>query len=90
MELKCVINCHPSGNQFIWPYNAKDPNDIETRSPGYLAIFKDIVKNAPFPDGTMYGNSYEVIGETMGGDSDDFIMSSYGIPSVTSEMGYFG
>lgn len=26
----------------------------------------------------------------MGGDSDDFIMSSYGIPSVTSEMGYFG
>jgi hypothetical protein len=53
MELKFVINCHTSGNQFIWPYNAKDPNDIETRSPGYLAIFKDIVKNAPFPDGTM-------------------------------------
>lgn len=38
----------------------------------------------------MKGNSYEVIGETMGGDSDDFIMSTYGIPSVTSEMGYFG
>ena len=53
MELKFIINCHTSGNQFIWPYNAKDPNDIETRSPGYLAIFKDIVKNAPFPDGTM-------------------------------------
>ena len=90
MELKFIINCHTSGNQFIWPYNAKDPNDIETRSPGYLALFQDIVKNAHLPDGTMTGNSYEVIGDTMGGDADDYIMSTYGIPSVTSEMGFFG
>jgi len=42
MEIKFIINCHTSGNQFIWPYNGREPNDIETRSPGYLAIFKDI------------------------------------------------
>jgi hypothetical protein len=38
-ELKFIINCHTSGNDFIWPYNGREPNDIETRSPGYLAIF---------------------------------------------------
>ena len=38
-ELKFVINCHTSGNEFIWPYNGRDHNDIEQRSPGYLAIF---------------------------------------------------
>lgn len=38
-ELKFVINCHTSGNEFIWPFNGREPNDIETRSPGYLAIF---------------------------------------------------
>lgn len=89
-ELKFVINCHTSGNEFIWPYNGRNPNDIEKRSPGYLAIFQDISKNAPFPDSTMKGNSYEVIGDVMGGDCDDFIMSTYGIPSITSEMGFFG
>ena len=89
-ELKFVINCHTSGNEFIWPYNGREPNDIEGRNPGYIAIFQDIAKNAPFPDGVLKGNSYEVIGDVMGGDCDDFIMSAYGIPSVTSEMGYFG
>lgn len=89
-ELRFVINCHTSGNEFIWPYNGREPNDIETRNPGYLAIFQDIAKNAPFPDSVMKGNSYEVIGDVMGGDCDDFIMSTYGIPSVTSEMGFFG
>jgi murein tripeptide amidase MpaA len=38
-EIKFVINCHTSGNDFIWPYNAKAPNDINERNPGYLAIF---------------------------------------------------
>ena len=38
----------------------------------------------------LKGNSYEVIGDVMGGDCDDYIMSTFGIPSVTSEMGYFG
>lgn len=71
-----MVNCHTYGNDWVWPYNGREPNDIETRSPGYLAIFQDIVKNAPFPkDGVMTGNSYEVMGEQMGGDSDDFILS---------------
>jgi len=89
-ELKFVINCHTSGNEFIWPFNGREPNDIETRAPGYLGIFQDIAENAPFPDGVMKGNSYEVIGDQMGGDQDDYILSTYGIPSVTSEMGFFG
>jgi hypothetical protein len=55
-----------------------------------LAVFKDIAKNAPFPDGVMKGNSYEVIGDKMGGDADDYMLSTFGIPSVTAEMGFFG
>ena len=38
-ELKFVINCHTSGNEFIWPYNGREHNDIDNRNPGYLAIF---------------------------------------------------
>jgi len=38
----------------------------------------------------MKGNSYEVIGDKMGGDADDYMMATYGIPSVTAEMGFFG
>ena len=38
----------------------------------------------------MKGNSYEVIGDKMGGDADDYTLATFGIPSVTSEMGYFG
>ena len=26
----------------------------------------------------------------MGGDADDYVMSTFGIPSITSEMGFFG
>ena len=89
-DIKFVINCHTSGNEFIWPYNGVEHNDIDTRNPGYIAIFQDIVKNAAFPEGVLKGNSYEVIGDQMGGDCDDFIMGTYGIPSVTSEMGFFG
>lgn len=38
-SLKFVINCHTSGNEFIWPFNGREPNDIESRAPGYLTIF---------------------------------------------------
>jgi len=55
-----------------------------------LAVFKDIAKNAPFPNGVMKGNSYEVIGDRMGGDADDYMLATFGIPSVTAEMGFFG
>ena len=89
-ELKFIFNCHTSGNEFIWPFNGRDHNDIEKRAPGTLAIFQDIADHAPFPEGVMKGNSYEVIGDVMGGDSDDYMLATYGIPSVTTEMGFFG
>jgi len=38
----------------------------------------------------MKGNAYEVIGDVMGGDSDDYMLATYGIPSITTEMGFFG
>ena len=38
----------------------------------------------------MKGNSYEVIGDKMGGDADDYMLDTFGIPSITSEMGFFG
>lgn len=38
----------------------------------------------------MKGNSYEVIGDKMGGDADDYMLDTFGIPSITAEMGYFG
>lgn len=40
--LKFVINIHTSGQEFIWPFNGRQPNDIESRSPGYLEMFQDI------------------------------------------------
>jgi hypothetical protein len=55
-----------------------------------LAIFKDIAEHAHFPEGSMKGNSYEVIGDKMGGDADDYMLATFGIPSITAEMGYFG
>lgn len=40
--LKFVINIHTSGQEFIWPFNGRKPNDIETRAPGYLDMFQEI------------------------------------------------
>jgi len=34
------------------------------------------------------GNAYNVIAEKVGGDADDYITGTYGIPSVTSEIGF--
>jgi len=89
-DIKFIINCHTSGNDFIWPFNGREHNDIEERAPGMLAVFQDIAKNAPFPNGVMKGNSHDVIGDVMGGDADDYMLSTYGIPSVTAEMGFYG
>lgn len=87
-DLKFIVNCHTSGNDFVWPFNGRDKNDIDQRAPGYLAIFNDIAKNAQFPDGVMFGNSQQVMGEKMNGDCDDYMLATYGIPSVTAEMGH--
>ena len=37
-ELKFVINFHSNGNSFMWPFNGRNPNDIEKRAPGVLSI----------------------------------------------------
>lgn len=55
-----------------------------------LQVFKDISENAHFPEGTMKGNAFEVIGDVMGGDADDYVLGTFGIPSITAEMGFFG
>jgi hypothetical protein len=34
-----------------------------------------------------FGNSFEVVGQTLGGVSDDHIVEAYGIPTITSELG---
>lgn len=86
-DLRFVINFHSNGNSFIWPFNGRENNDIERRAPGVLAIMKDIVNHAQFPADVKSGNSFEVIKETVGGDADDYITATYGIPSVTSELG---
>ena len=87
-ELAFVINFHSNGNSFMWPFNGRSPNDIENRAPGVLAIVQDVVKNGQFPENLQTGNSWEVIEEKVGGDADDYITGTYGIPSVTSEIGY--
>jgi carboxypeptidase T len=87
-DIKFVINFHSNGNSFIWPFNGRTPNDIEKRAPGVLPIMKDIVANANFPPDLVSGNSGETIQQKVGGDTDDYITATYGIPSVTSEIGY--
>jgi len=53
-----------------------------------LSIFQTIAKDAPFPQLTMKGTSKKVMGETIGGDQDDWTVSELGIPSATGELGY--
>lgn len=86
-KIKFVINFHSNGNSFMWPFNGREMNDIERRAPGVLSVMKDITSHAQFPEGVKTGNSFEVIHETVGGDADDYITATYGIPSVTSELG---
>ena len=40
-----------------------------------------------FPSGTIKGNSEETMHELIGGDADDYITATYGIPSITAELG---
>jgi hypothetical protein len=87
-ELKFVINFHSNGNSFMWPFNGRNPNDIEKRAPGVLSIVQDVAQNANFPPNLKTGNAYDVIEDKVGGDADDYITATYKIPSVTSEIGY--
>ena len=53
-----------------------------------MPVIDQIVKNAQFPNGFKFGNSAEVMGQRIGGDSDDYITGTYGIPAVTAEIGW--
>ena len=87
-EVRFVINFHSNGNSFMWPFNGRSPNDIEKRAPGVLPIMTQITSQATFPPNLKMGNAYNVISEKVGGDADDYITGTYGIPSVTSEIGF--
>jgi hypothetical protein len=63
---------------------------MEVRRPGILPIFTQIVKEAPFPVGTMTGTSKETMGIAIGGDQDDWTLGQLGIPSATAEVGFVG
>lgn len=87
-QIKFVYNFHSNGNMWIYPYNGRSENDIETRNPGILAIFQEIEEQAQFPDGNKNdGNSQQLIGEKIGGDMDDWVLATFNIPSVTAELG---
>jgi hypothetical protein len=73
---------------WIFPYNGRDANDIERRSPGMIQIFMEIGSDTTFPANEKnWGNSHDLIGEKIGGDMDDWILGALGIPSVTAELG---
>lgn len=53
-----------------------------------LAVFQEIANDAKFPDGNKHsGNSADTFGEQIGGDMDDWVLSTFNIPSVTNELG---
>ena len=52
-----------------------------------MPIFEMISKNAPFPGGYKKGTSFQVMGETIPGDQDDWAVDTLGIPSATAEIG---
>ena len=86
--IKFVMNFHSTGNMWIIPFNGKATNDIELRRPGMKEIFEEITQNGHFPKHVrMGGNSYSIIGDAIGGDMDDWVLDTYGIPSITSELG---
>ena len=89
-ELVFVLNVHSNGNAFIYPFNGRQVNDIETRRPGIMQIFSQISKDAPVPVGEMKGTSKETMGIAIGGDQDDWTLDALGIPSATAELGFVG
>lgn len=49
---------------WVFPYNGRVRNDIETRSPGVIQIFLEIGEEAAFPKNEKnYGNSHDILGE---------------------------
>ena len=52
-----------------------------------MPIFEKIAQEAPFPEDFKKGTAKDVIGETIGGDQDDWTLGELGIPSATVEIG---
>ena len=48
-ELRFVYNLHCSGNQYIIPFNADNPNSVDILQPDTLQLFQEIVNEAQFP-----------------------------------------
>ena len=44
-------------------------------------------KKATFPNKVRKGNFADVFGKRIGGDADDYVTGTFGIPSVTNELG---
>jgi hypothetical protein len=87
-EIKFVSNFHSYGNMWIYPFNGKEKNPIADTNPEAFLVFQEIVQMADFPsDAKNDGNSYELMGERIGGDMDDWVLKNLNIPSVTSELG---
>ena len=73
---------------WIYPYNGQKKNPIKTKNPEAFLIFSEIIDEAQFPDGAKNdGNSEEILGERIGGDMDDWVLSELNIPSITNELG---
>jgi len=86
-ELRFVVNFHSNGNAFLTPFSSVYPNDIQTRAPKAYAVLQDIEAKATFPDQIRKGNFADVFGKRIGGDADDYVTGTFGIPSVTNELG---
>lgn len=87
-EIKFVSNTHSFGNMWIFPYNGQVHNNIQEKNPTQFMEFEEILDGAQFPDGNSNdGNSMDILGERIGGDMDDWVLATLGIPSVTNELG---
>ena len=73
---------------WIYPYNGKKVNPIKTKSPEAFLIFSEILAQAKFPENNKNdGNAQDILGERIGGDMDDWVLSELNIQSVTNELG---
>lgn len=86
-EIKFVYNFHSYGNMYLWPFNAKNPNNISQKNPDVLDVFMEIWNASTFPEGTIKGSAWEALKYTSSGEQSDWILGELGIPSICPEIG---
>jgi hypothetical protein len=86
-EMKFVFNFHCAGKQFIIPYSGEVPNTLGQEQPQIRSIFKEIVKESRFPEGTDIGSSTENVQIRASGIAGDWITKALGIPAAEAEIG---